>query len=197
MGMFRGVRYIRLSTVALKIMQTLPADDKESIINTMFAAFQQLEQGQEVGIDTDNTLVGIALNEAIPEMVEGYKQYMRNATQNKKDTVSTVSEQCSNSVPTVSEPTEQTRPEQIKNRSNTDQTRTKLMAEGFTEVEVDRALSEVKPDADVKNLSAYVKSIILRQRQQKPTAHNYEQRDYTEKEKMLRQRMIDLASEVS
>ena len=82
---------------------------------------------------------------------------------------------------------------EVKSESNALE---QLRADGYTNTEIDRALSRIPEGREIWNLRAYLKKAIDEERREKRdgkhvTAHNYAQRDYSGEQEEAMQRMID------
>lgn len=89
------VRYLTFSRVALEIVTKLSDEENGTFNRILFSCFQQLEQGMPPDYEpTDNALLNVALQEAVDELQEGYKNYMQRVTarkdaENQKQTADT------------------------------------------------------------------------------------------------------------
>ena len=78
------VRYLTFSRVALEIVTKLSDEENGSFNRILFSCFQQLEQGLQPEYEpTNNPLLNVALQEAVDELQEGYKNYMQRVTARK------------------------------------------------------------------------------------------------------------------
>lgn len=78
------VRYLTFSRIALEIVTKLSDEENGSFNRILFSCFQQLEQGLQPDYEpTSNPLLNVALQEAVGELQEGYKNYMQRVTARK------------------------------------------------------------------------------------------------------------------
>ena len=88
----------------------------------------------------------------------------------------------------------------IKSESEIKNAREKLRAEGYSETEIDGALSRIPADAKIRSLRAYIKKAIDEERREKRIgkrvpAQNYSQRDYSGEQEAAFQRMMERFAE--
>ena len=75
---FSRVRYLRVSRMAIEIAHGLSDEAKAQFLDQSLEWFLALEHGEEIQmVETDNSLLNLALREEIAELEEGYGKYMQ------------------------------------------------------------------------------------------------------------------------
>ncbi len=83
---FKRVRYLRISTNALELVNLFPSDSqKAKFLRIIQEQFKRLEAGEELEeITTDDLLFDTVMRMELEEMEDGFRVYSQNATGNKK-----------------------------------------------------------------------------------------------------------------
>lgn len=184
------VRYIRLSTTALELMQPQPDSEKARFVDILLKCFYALEAGEDIKPPEDdkNPYMRIALKELIPELAGGYNHYKRLSSglvdQRSTNGQSMVDQRSTNGKPEENQRSAINHISSKDNQSDTNinQIRSSLKNDGYMDSEIDIILSRT-PIEQMKNPEVYIRKAIDSERMKKPpekkvNAQQYTQRDY-------------------
>jgi flagellar biosynthesis GTPase FlhF len=75
-----------------------------------------------------------------------------------------------------------------------EQAKEQLRKQGFTDAEIDQAIRTIKNPEEIRNLTGYLRQKLIGERM-KPQTQNYQQRDYSDREKALLKRFIEMGQD--
>lgn len=199
-------KYFCVDSRAAKLVMRLPGEARLQFYDGLYKAFVSKVDGAEATEFTDD-FVGDLLRQAVETLDDCFEVYRKRAFANLSGQTKSKD----------GPPGEQSRgegnpmgmqchgdgfesisssEEEIHSKENL--IRSRLRAEGYSDEEIQYALSRAKGRPDIRDLFSYSRATIETYRKHKPagktvSAQSYQQRDYSGEDAAAMQRMIDAA----
>lgn len=185
----REPNYICLSTRVLNLVKMLSDLDRLSFLDGFIEGYERKLSGEASSLATDG-IVGELLRQALETMGDCFDSYMKKVNANPSGRKPSDFQEATHRVP-IGYPEGTHRQPKINksniNKSNINQIKSNLIKQGYSEREIEQALSGIKNPDSIRDTEAYIKKTIENARKKQPhvTAQDYSQRDYTDEQSRI------------